>query len=66
MSSETPATHLARLRVQFGLHYRIEQARDSGQPDLRLRSIGPPGSGSTRAAPLHSKASFSIQRRAAE
>jgi hypothetical protein len=32
MSSETPATHLARLRVQFGLHYRIEQASDSGRP----------------------------------
>jgi hypothetical protein len=29
MSTETPATHLARLRVQFGLHYRIEQARGS-------------------------------------
>jgi hypothetical protein len=31
-----------------------------------LRSIGPPGSGSMRAAPLPSKASFSIKRRAAE
>jgi hypothetical protein len=37
MSTETPAAHLARLRVQFGLHYRIEQACDSGRPGYVAR-----------------------------
>jgi hypothetical protein len=42
MNSETPAAHRARLRVQFGLHYRIEQTSDSGRPGYiaKHRSTG--------------------------
>jgi hypothetical protein len=65
MSTETPATHLARLRVQFGLHYRIEQARDSGRPGYVAKHRAT-GQRIYAGSPPHSKASSSIKRRAAE
>lgn len=49
MSTETPATHLARIRVQFGYHYRIEPVRDRGRGWVFLGLFWLGGTGSLLA-----------------